>query len=265
MASEALSRAFRDLYSDMADGWRNSPPPMHVAIGEGSRADQAEIQASAVAYGWIARVVRTGEAAIGATHNGYATEVAPLVRSMIEHAIGLWWLADQRGIAYQALVRARSNRLLKFQKAQDKGWALDGPELQQLLQDAIDLETDDDTRPYDRFLHVAAQATEYDLVAFYQAWLIETGMSHANIDSARPYFDVDEANLTATLRESPREPGSEVEAAAASALHTALIAYNRFLPDDHLGADLIEWERRFADLGRRLQAEHRDEPAGQVG
>ena len=256
MATAALADDFRDLYLEMADAWRSCPPPTPVDVGEGTRADSSEVQAVAVACGWIARVVRTGEAAIRESRNGYAIEVAPMVRSMIEHAIGLWWIADQRGIAYQALVRARSSRLKKFQEAQDKGWALEGDELQQLLQDAIDLETDDETRPFDRFLHVVTQAVEYDLVAFYQAWLIESGMSHASIDSARPYFDVDESTLTAELLPTPQDSGSEVEAAAVSALHVALAAYSHFLPDGYLAAELIGWERRFADLSGRLKGEH---------
>ena len=81
----------------------------------------AEIGAVAVIHGWIARLIRTGEAALILDERGYGEEASPLVRSMHEHAIGPWWLVDQRGDAFQALSRSRSNEMRKLREAQAQG------------------------------------------------------------------------------------------------------------------------------------------------
>src|SRR3954451_77865 len=101
MASPALAADFRRLFDDMAAAWRTAPAPEGVAVTEMTRAALAEVSAIAVTYGWMARVIRTGEAALLQADQGYATEAAPSVRTMIEHAIGLWWLVEERGTAFQ--------------------------------------------------------------------------------------------------------------------------------------------------------------------
>jgi hypothetical protein len=257
MASPDLAADFRALFDDMAVAWRAAPAPEGVAVTDLTRAALAEISAVAVTYGWMARVVRTGEAALLLADDGYATEAAPLVRTMIEHAIGLWWLVEERGTAFQVLVRARSRTMQRFQEAQETGWTLEGPESQQLLQDAIDLETDQATVTRDFMQHVKNQAVAYGLGSLYQAWLIETGYSHASLSSAQPYYNEEEAvdGGTIHLLPVPIDPGHETDARVVSITHTALIAYNRLLPGEPLTEQLEQWERRFADLGTRLTQE----------
>jgi hypothetical protein len=109
VASPELDQQFRALYAQMADAWRSAPEPDGIFLAEVHRAGLADVGVVAVIHGWMARLVRTGEAALLCDEYEYGEEASPLIRSMLEHAIGLWWLVDQRGNAFQALVRSRSN------------------------------------------------------------------------------------------------------------------------------------------------------------
>jgi len=129
----------------------------------------ADVEATAVVYGWMMRVIRNGEAALQLVDAGYGPEASPLIRSMIEHAIGLWWIVDQPGAAFQALTRARSETMRRLHAAQATGWVIGDDESQRLLQEAINIVTDEDTRAVDRLLHIAHQAAQYNLGRLYQA------------------------------------------------------------------------------------------------
>jgi hypothetical protein len=136
----------------------------------------------------MARVIRSGEAALLLEEAGHGEEASPLVRSMIEHAIGLSWLVDSRGDAVQALRRAHGYEMSRFERSQALGWSVD-EQLQERLRQAVEVETDEHTRSLDRLLHVAEQAKEYGLGMLLQAWMVETWTSHASLTSARAYYD----------------------------------------------------------------------------
>jgi hypothetical protein len=180
VASPELDKEFRALFADMAAGWRSAPEPEGVHLDEVNRAALAGVGVVAVIHGWMARLVRTGEAALLCDQHGYAEEASPLIRSMLEHAIGLWWLVDQRGDAFQALVRSRSNQMQKLDAAQEHGWSIGDEEAQRLLKEAIAVVTDEESKAADNLLAVAHQAREYGLSNFAQAWLLESWTSHAS-------------------------------------------------------------------------------------
>lgn len=186
--------------------------------------------------------------------NGYVAEAAPTIRSMIEHAIALWWVVDQRGDAFQVLVRVRARAAATLQKAQAIGSNIAGEDAQRLLQEVIDEETDSETVTFDYLKATAAQAEKYGLGALYQAWLLETGQSHARIDSARPYY-VHRAGTTIDLLRVPVDTGSEPEAAVTNVIYTALLAYNRLLDGAPLNERLEAWAGEFSALSERLRQE----------
>ena len=85
---------FIDLIEDMTAAWREAPNPQQVVMPEMTRASLSDAGAIAVIWGWTARVMRMAESALLLHRAGFDTELAPLVRSMLEHAIALPWVAD---------------------------------------------------------------------------------------------------------------------------------------------------------------------------
>lgn len=255
--SPDLEAAFITLFNDMAEAWRRAPGPEPVAIGDGDLRQRGEIGVVAVIHGWMARLVRTGEAALLCLSQGFGEECSPLVRSMMEHAIGLFWLVDRKGDAFQTLVRARSMQMQKLQKAQEDGWSVGDDEMQELLRAAITTETDESGKSDDHLLHLANQAKEYALGSLYQGWLVETWTSHPSYASASAYFvqgdDQQEPNyVLLPSRQGDQRP---VAAAVVSAMHLALFAYNKLLSGEPLSGPLEGWLVRSGELAERLAAE----------
>lgn len=260
LASPKLDEQFRALFAEMARAWRSAPEPDGIFLAEVDRAGLADVGVVAIIHGWMARLVRTGEAALLCDEQGYGEEASPLIRSMLEHAIGLWWLVDQRGDAFQALARSRSNQMKRLADAQKSGWSVGDAEAQALLQAAISLETDEASKSANGLLAVAHQSKEYGLGAFFQAWLVESWTSHASLASAKAYYwkeaDQDDGLEAITLLRDPQGGHREVAAAVALALHTALVAYDRLLAEQPLSTRLTEWQERFEQLGSGLAAEN---------
>lgn len=150
------------LCREMIVAFRDSPEPSPPASLADGRKGSAEIGAIAVIFGWMARMTRTGEATLMLNSMGYAVEASPMVRSLLEHAIAICWLEDQRGGAFQSLARARSYAMDKFRTAQEHGWAVDD-DIAVLLDEAIQLETDAETRTQDSYLHLYEAGWKYGL------------------------------------------------------------------------------------------------------
>ena len=91
---------FRGLTREMISAWQACLPSPKVHIPDETRSAVSDAGAVAVIWGWTSRVARTAEAAILLHREGFNVEVAPLVRSMLEHAIALHWVVDKRGRAY---------------------------------------------------------------------------------------------------------------------------------------------------------------------
>jgi len=191
------------------------------------------------------------EAALLLHRNGFDVEVAPQLRSMLEHSIAIQWVADKRGAAYQALARERAESWAKFKAAQDTGWKLKG-DAADLLEQAVTVETDDDTHSEDTFIHTFHRALEYDLVHVYQGWLVETWGTHATMMSAEPYFDVASDEPTrGKLYRIPQDTSRRTTAIIALALHVTFTGYER-LESNAFSGRLEAWERRFETLMAQL-------------
>lgn len=257
MASEQLSQEYKFLFNEIRELWIQAPPPQKEGIVESSRAAYSNIEAVALMHGWMNRTLRTGQAALLLAESGYAAELPPLIRSMLEHAIGLHWVADKRGVAFQVLLRKRSRDTETLRKAQSDGWKIEGAEAEALMQHAIEIETDSETINYDSFKHVAHQAKVMGLGDLYQAWVLETGSSHATIVSAMPYYTIDVTNNIVNLHLIPLNAGSEVEASVAIASLTAFYGYKKILNFAHLEEKLAKLRIQLEDLNLRLQQENK--------
>ncbi|MGI8765291.1 MAG: hypothetical protein ACR2KM_02110, partial [Gemmatimonadaceae bacterium] len=55
--------------------------------------DGSHVQISHIAHGWYMRCQRGVEAILALETAGYQVEAAPIRRSVVEHAVGLRWLA----------------------------------------------------------------------------------------------------------------------------------------------------------------------------
>ena len=248
MVGSEIEARFIDLIEDMTAAWREAPNPQPVVMPDMTRASLSDAGAIAVIWGWTARVMRMAESALLLHREGFDTELAPLVRSMLEHAIALPWVADKRGRAYQTLARERADGWSRFKAAQTDAWTLEG-EAAALLESAIHVETDEDTHSENTLLRTLHRAQTYNLEPLYQAWLLETWSTHATMTSAEPYFDVDPETLRGTLNRtgSGAPAGYQISGGIAIAVHTSLASYEK-VDAAAYPRRLNEWETTFEQI-----------------
>jgi hypothetical protein len=255
-----IDRGLRAVVDDMVAAWPSAPAPAPTQLGNVDSDSLSDAAADAVASAWTARVVRTAQAVLILCDNGFSHESAPLVRSMLEHAVAIWWIADKRGAAYQSLIRGRARAMQLFADAQSTGWHL-GDDGQQLLETAINVETDEGTVSGDHLLHARQRAAEYGLGSFHQAFLVETWTAHPTLMSALPYYTFDNESLITQVHLMPKDDGRRAVAAACAALHLALTGYEQLVPDAFAGR-LSDWQRRFEALELELRmASQSQEPS----
>ena len=144
-----------------------------------------------MAWGWLQRTIRSGEAAIKMEKSGYGVEAAPLLRSSLEHAIRLLW-ADSIGDQFiDIAMMAKQSTSTKLVEAQKHGWKFE-PEIAAKLEHyAEDLGGEAKTLGYLSGLKHAVHSTPATLEetgSLYMAWLHYTLESHPSIDSAEPYI-----------------------------------------------------------------------------
>jgi hypothetical protein len=254
MSGDVFDERIIALVEEMIAAWREAPDPPRVELLDETRAAWYNAGAAAVMWGWAARVMRMAEATLTLHRDGFDVEVSPLLRSMLEHAIALPWVADKRGAAYQTLARERANGWARFQAAQADGWPLEG-EATALLETAVSIETDEDTFSEDTHLATFHRAQTYELGALYQAWLIETWSTHATLMSAEPYFDVDTDTRQGRLYRAvaDRADNHRVSGGIAIAVHTALACYEKVHPDAFPGR-LHGWEAAFEQIMADMKA-----------
>lgn len=166
----------------------------------------------AVAQAWFVRSVDMIRAALLLHDRGLGSVAHPLVRSAMEHVVGVLWLRDIGTDALGGL----SNNHQKWARNVKRAVALANemgvqparqdwsPELDALI-DEIEQQANAPTAPgewhiVDRF----RVAKQFDL---YVAWLSETASSHATQASATPYLKFDDYRIV--LLRPPQEPDFE--------------------------------------------------------
>ncbi|MEE2571085.1 hypothetical protein V1638_17070 [Pseudarthrobacter sp. J64] len=176
------------LYADFVALWQGAPMPSKKVMTDWNRQERAEATAVALAWGWLVRVSRTGEAALRLEAAGYSEEAAPLIRSMLEHAIRLRWAQAAGAEFVEVALRMRSKSLEKIIEAQRGGWQ-HSPELVEKMEAAM--QEQDEGLASSNHLQALKHVVDTDLDKFgfmYQQWLLETQVSHPTFLSASPYY-----------------------------------------------------------------------------
>lgn len=253
MMENAYDRRLSALSAAMITAWQTAPNLPPITMPDDTRVSRSDAGAAAVIWGWTARVMRMGEAALLLHQNGYDVEVAPLLRSMQDHTIALPWIVEKRGRAYQTLAREKADGWSRFQQAQERGWTLEG-EAAELLKRAVEVETDQETFSENNLLRTLHRSDAYEQGNLYQAWLVETWSTHATMVSAEPYFEVDPVSLRGRLFRAvgPDANDRRVTGSIAIAIHTTLTWYEK-VNENAFPGRLREWEAEFVQIMRDIR------------
>ncbi|HEX9228519.1 MAG TPA: DUF5677 domain-containing protein [Arthrobacter sp.] len=218
MDAQSQRTAYAVLYSDIQGLVHTAPAPVPAPFGSGERARLSAAAAVALSWGWLIRLLRTGQAAIDLETGGYGEEASPLVRSALEHAIRLYWVAQVGAGAVEVALRERSMSINRMRESQSEGWSYTDEEIAAL--EELQAESSTDFRSLDTFRNLRnfVLAHPEQLKPAYQAWLLETQRSHPTLTSARPYYTLDHIRDGYVLDHEPdgvdHEIGGQVCAAA---------------------------------------------------
>ena len=215
---------FSDLHRVVVELWQSAPAPRELPFGDGSRPYWATAATTAIAWGWLVRVIRTGEAAIQLERSGYADEAAPLMRSIIEHTIRLAYAADAGVEVFEIALRERTRSLERLKKAQSPGWSLTAEQLSEIGE--MQAEASDEFRHLDSLAHLTNVVARYpSFKQLYMAWILETQVCHPTLVSAQSYFERDDESRDYGLRTWAKESSDSTSAQACLNLLIALEAY----------------------------------------
>jgi hypothetical protein len=220
----ALNAIIKDLY----------------ALYDGSQGIDVTVDAAKVApiaHGWYTRVRRTGRALQVLTAEGFEHEGAPLRRSLIEHALGLHWLADGKDSAVDALHGGNQNTWKKISDSMTDGWVVTPEDLSSVVNAVLPSSSES------TYLHFAHLCRRYEEPDLFVAWLLETGHSHTSYASAIAYVDFDERAEQPILLVQARHDLQTTSAVVANLLLVASIGFNKILngqPWTHLLEELHE-------------------------
>ncbi len=203
----------------------------------------------ALGHAWFFGCVDKLTAALALSDLGLTQAAAPLVRSALEHALGMVWLNELGHDAVEGTVRSQVRWAKNVQKATAAANANEAapgrmdwsPELEAVLVEVAGQEVSGakvlgEWRLDDRFR--AAKA--FDL---YVAWLSETASSHATQASAAPYVVVGTDRFLIIARPAIG-PGDLFLRCGA----IAVVAFRAMA--EALDADI--WKARVEALGERL-------------
>lgn len=238
---------FVDLFQKIVSVWAAAPTPQTVPYGDGDRSKWTSAATTAVAWGWLVRVIRTGESAILLARNHLGPESAPLIRSIIEHAIRLAYAAHAGSEVVEVGLRERSRSLEKLKKAQSSGWPL--PPEQLIDIDWMQAEASEEYKHLDSFAHLAHVVKRLpSLGQLYMAWLLETQFSHPTLISAQSYFQREDDSHVITLRTRAKEEDNRV---APQVCINALVALRAYA---HIAGISAYFKDPLRELDQKLEA-----------
>jgi hypothetical protein len=246
------------IYRNLARLVSQAPKPQPLWLNNESDEEQRRAAAPGLAWGWLQRTLRNGEAAIKLEKSGYGSESAPLLRSALEHAMRLVWADAGEGKFVEVAMLAKKKTSKRMLEAQHDGWRFDAAMADQLQQYA-DASTDnfknlDDLTRLKHAIDKSPEEIRDRLKSMYLAWLAYTAASHPSIDSAEPYIDKKPgSNYVALLSVAKPRPAADCAAVSILALIGAAYGYSRvtgleahFAPA--LQSILKQHARYFADL-----------------
>lgn len=170
-----------------------APKPKPLWIDNESGEEQRRAAAPGLAWGWLQRTLRNGEAAIKLEKSGYGSEAAPLLRSALEHAMRLVRADTEAGDLVEVAMLAKKKTSGKLVRAQHDGWRFHADMAEQLQEYA-----EADTSEFENLATFMGLKNAIDnspeeikshVKSMYLAWLFYTATSHPTIDSAEPYID----------------------------------------------------------------------------
>jgi hypothetical protein len=179
-------------------------------------------QVGHVAHGWFMRVQRGIEALMLLDEQGFGAEAAPLRRSMIEHTVGLRWLAQEGDSVKDTLINAAANQAENRKKSLfAAGWSqVDWATFDAVIADSEGRDTSRNNEVW--FTTRCRKAGDAHGLAM---WHMETASSDPSWQSAAGYVDWDPATTTMTLR-GQAECGVHALSFAVTHLLQALHALN---------------------------------------
>ncbi|MDI2036823.1 hypothetical protein PJL15_03961 [Paenarthrobacter nitroguajacolicus] len=209
-----------------------APKPKPIWIDSETGSEQRRGAAPGLAWGWLQRTLRSGEAAIKLEKSGYGSEAAPLLRSALEHSIRLVWADSGEGQFVEIAMLAKKDTSKRMLAVQHEGWRFDEAMTDHLKQH-VDTDTDEfkDLADLKHLKHVIDKSPEEiraRLKSMYLAWLAYTAASHPSIDSAEPYIDrKPRSSYMALLSTSRPRAAADCAAVSILALIGAAHGYSR--------------------------------------
>lgn len=185
----------------------------------------------AVAHGLYCRVARTAQAALLLVDAGYGSEVAPLRRSLLEHAVAIAWVRDEGSAAVDSLTRVHKNRMKSIRDLMSDRWNLTAENFAKLLEFEVPNQGQDHLTKFGQL--VQRYEIRDDLLI---AWLADTGMSHPSFLTARAYWHDGGTRLAITP--DPEEPND-----------VSAIGFLWWLAASQFES-FTEWGDRLAEVGR---------------
>lgn len=205
--------SYRAIFRDLVALWATAPLPPQDEFSFQTRESRAGYIGVVIAWGWMVRTSRTGEAALNLEQQGFSEEAAPLIRTMLEHTIRLRWAVTSGPQFVEVLARMRAKSFDLLTRSQFGGDL--GADLVAQLEEAASSH-DEAFRHLDveRQLLAIVKKDPESLGRLYQAWLVETQFCHPTMTSAEAYISSSDSGVTKLLR----KPTDNVD----RALHSSL-------------------------------------------
>lgn len=196
--------------------------------------------AAFVAHGWYSATRDWAKGAVLMERAGLTRSASPLRRSMIEHALALFWLADAHEDVLASLRMAEQNHLTRLNEAMAGGaWSAPSGLIEGLLDPSATGSPENTNLPVK---HLAERLGQQNV---FVAWLHETATCHASLTSASRYVATWPGAETRGLASG--EPLESGEDQVALLLLLATDGFNIFLVDAPWTDQLIDLERRFKE------------------
>jgi hypothetical protein len=219
--------------------------PMLSRLGAGYYRQRYE-KVSHIAHGWMTRIVRTIEAILILQRDGFAGEVSPLSRSVVEHSVALRWLVAADSAILGPLRTNHKYQVERFASVwKDSAGDADNPLDEDKLASVIaSLEHDEHSRDnLQQFLHRAEIYGKPMDITAYQAELMS---SHATYHSASDYWDGKQRLL------STHHTEGDYRKFAASFLYMALNSYSSLFLGRPWSQRLIAIRKELVELDAAL-------------
>ncbi|MFF2147947.1 DUF5677 domain-containing protein [Kitasatospora sp. NPDC058190] len=182
-------------------------------VGAGDiEVDRALRDVFLVAWGWWARVIRSGHAVSLLSLNNVGPESSPIVRSIAEHTMLLVWLADSGDEAVAALTEEheahRKALMESVQKAEAEGWQI--PD----CTDEPVLPPSGDEHPLRVELKFETLCRLFNEPGLYVIYRLLSGYVHPSLTSSETYLHQDLETGRGSIATTPRPSDSEIIQAA---------------------------------------------------